>query len=368
MKNSWLLLAGALTLALTACGQSGGDGPSGAERAAGVWTRAADPPLSARYGPLLAWTGEEVLVVGGHSGPPCPPNADCAMPDDGVRDAAAYGVAGDVWRPLAEPPVDLDRFAGHVVVDGDLVVGTPDAWWTYDVSADAWREVPLPGGVVGVPEAVDGGRVLTHAGRRISTLDLATGAWHELPADPLRPALRGGGVFATGAGVVLTGVSYQEAAPDEPILTQADVWDGTTWRRLPPTGMIGPLLHWTGQRLVGAEVGSADGGEVDGWDRSYPFAGALDPSTGAWSELDDVPGYDDLRDSDWRVEAAEGSLVATAGHVYDDATGTWSRLGHPRSRLTQDLAGVWADGRLVVVGGADDDGDVATETWTWAPE
>jgi hypothetical protein len=201
----------------------------------------------------------------------------------------------------------------------------------------------------------------------LHVLDLAAGEWRSLPADPLTPRLTEGRVFATDAGIVLAGVNYEEAAPDEPTLTQADVWDGESWRRLPRTGMIGPLYHWAGERILGLEIGGADGGEVDGWGRWYPFAGALDPATGEWSAVDGVPDYEEARKADWRVEAADGPLFATAGFVYDDRTGDWTLLGRPDSDLDWELTGVWADGRLVVFGGADEDGDLSAETWVWAP-
>ena len=123
----------------------------------------------------------------------------------------------------------------------------------------------------------------TDAGCTASTSRRGPGA--SCPADPLAPPLTDGSVFATDDGLVLTGVNYEEAAPDEPTLTQADLWDGSSWQRLPRTGMIGPLYHWTGERLVGLEIGGADGGQVNGWDRWYPYAGALDVATGRWSEI-----------------------------------------------------------------------------------
>ncbi len=219
-----------------------------------------------------------MLALGGHTGPACPPSADCVDLDDEARDGAAYDPETDTWRPVAVAPVDVDRFTGHVVVDGLLVVGDADGWWSFDAATDAWARLPQPGVRIGAPEAALDGRVYSHVGSRVQYLDLATATWTELAPDPLEPRLQDAGVFATDAGVVLTGVNYDEAAPDEPTLTQADVWDGSTWRRLPRTGMIGPLYHWTGERLVGAEIGSADGGQVNGWDRAYPFGGRLDPA------------------------------------------------------------------------------------------
>jgi hypothetical protein len=364
VKTAALLVALALASALAACG-----GPVGHDAATvggAAWTRAAAGPLSARHAPLLAWTGQEVLVVGGHTGAPCPPNADCPLPDDHARDAAAYDPGSDTWRPIADAPADLDRYVGHVVADGDLVVGGAEAWWRYDAEADAWSR--LPGATeMGAPEVAADGVVYTHVGRRVRALDLATGEWRSLPEDPVEPPLTEGAVFATDAGIVLAGVDHGEAAPDEPTLTQADVWDGGSWRRLPRTGMIGPLSHWTGERLIGLELGGADGGEVNGWDRWYPYAGAVDPATGEWSAIDRVPDQDGVGDAAWRVEAAAGPLVATSGFVYDDRAVSWTRLGRPASDLAEELTGVWAAGRLVVVGGADEDGEVSAETWIWTP-
>jgi hypothetical protein len=358
-------LLAALALVAAGCGD---EAPGRPEPAAAVeWTRAADLPLAARYAPLLVWTGDDVLALGGHTGPACPPNASCVEQHDNVRDGAAYDPVADTWRALPDAPIDLDRFTGHALVDGTLVVGSDRGWWSFDLADEAWTRLPSPERGSSGPEAADDGRVYTHVRNRVQALEVATGAWTELPPDPLTPRLTDGTVFATDDGVVLTGVNYQETAPDEPTLAQADLWDGTAWRRLPRTGMIGPLYHWTGQRLVGAEIGGADGGQVNAWDRWYPFAGALDPRTGEWSELPGVPGYDDLDQRGWRVEAAAGQLIATAGFVYDDGRGTWTELGRPPSDIRQDVTGVWAGDRLVVVGGSDDGFEPVGEAWVWAP-
>lgn len=355
-----LVALAALALLLTACEDAGGDAATGAP----AWSRAADSPLSARYGPLLAWTGEEVLAFGGHTGPPCPPNADCTVLDDLAPDGAAYDPDTDSWRPLADPPVGVDRYTGHVMAHGELVVGDQRAWWTYDPGADTWRRIPDPPARVGPPEAARGRLAYTHWGSRVYAVDPTQGEWTALPPNPLTPRLRDGNLFATDdAGVVLTGVDYAGTAPDEPTLTQVDVLPGDTWQRLPATGMIGPLYHWTGDRLVGLEIGGADGGEVNGWDHWYPFAGALDPATGEWSEIPGIPGLEDLSDGNWRVEAAAGPLVATSGFAYDDDSGVWTPLGRPDSELDRELTAVWAGDRLVVVGGADEDGDLLSETW-----
>ncbi|QIG44761.1 hypothetical protein G5V58_20010 [Nocardioides anomalus] len=344
-----LLAALLLALALAGCADADGtvDRPS-----AGTWSRAADPPLSARYGPLLAWTGSEVLALGGHTGSGCPPSASCVDQHDGTRDGAAYDPDRDAWRPLADAPLEVDRFTGHVVVDGVPVVGDDRQWWSYDATADAWTA--LPAGAGGAPETALDGVVYSHVRAQVQALDLATRTWSDLPSDDLAPRLRDSGLFATPVGVVLIGADDRDTAPDEPTLTRADLWDGTTWRRLPETGQTGPFVHWTGQHLVNPDFGSDDGGEVDAWDRPYPHGGRLDPSTGAWSPLaGDPPAYGDAGADAWPLDAASGPLVAVGGFVYDDDAGTWTLLGRPGSPIRQDLASVWAGDRLVTVGGTD---------------
>jgi hypothetical protein len=353
-----LLAALALAVVLAACGEASGSGTGSSS----TWTRATDPPLSPRYAPLLAWTGTEVLTFGGHTGRACPANASCVDLHDGTRDGAAYDPETDTWRLLADAPLPVDRFTGHVVVDGTLVVGDARRWWSYDAAADAWTA--LPAGARGAPETALDDTVYTHVRGQVQALDLDTRSWTTLPPDDLAPRLQDGGLFATDAGLVLTGVDYGAAAPDEPTLTQADLWDGTAWRRLPETGQIGGFVHWTGERLVNPDTGGADGGEVDNWGRTYPNGGRLDPATGAWSPLRaPVPTYGDAPDDAWRLDAAAGPRLCVGGFVYDDAAGTWRLLGRPDSPILDDLASVWAGDRLVTVGGTDRDHRPVGEAW-----
>ena len=107
------------------------------------WERLPAVPLSPRTDPVVAWTGTEVVVVGGNTGWVCPPNADCAGPTDlaagrrrprpGDRD-----LADD--RPRARRPLgQLGVAAGTPSSSVDLLVVRGDArdrtWRGYDVSA-----------------------------------------------------------------------------------------------------------------------------------------------------------------------------------------------------------------------------------------
>lgn len=61
-----------------------------------------------RYNPAVAWTGSELLVVGGSSGP-------------GIHDfVLAYDPDVDEWRTLTNPPGDVDAW--------DNSIGGPGVW------------------------------------------------------------------------------------------------------------------------------------------------------------------------------------------------------------------------------------------------
>lgn len=135
------------------------------------------------------------------------------------------------------------------------------------------------------------------------------------------------------------------------------------------SGQIGWFHAAVAGKVVGAEAGGADGGEVDGWDRWYPAGGTLDPSTGEWEPLDvpDLTGR-----PGWYVEAYGDDVLVSNGSYRDlSHDGGWTRMGRPDSILDSYLSSVWAGDRLFVWGGIDDDrgydGPGGPESWTWAP-
>lgn len=67
------------------------------------WRPIAESPLLARSGAVAVWTGSEMVVFGGDTGPPCPPGARCIGPtvDELALDGAAYDPDTDSWRPVA---------------------------------------------------------------------------------------------------------------------------------------------------------------------------------------------------------------------------------------------------------------------------
>lgn len=196
MRIGLAICAAAVLLGVAGCGAT----EDAAGPAAG-WTQLPASPLSPREYATVHWTGTEVLMIGGSDSSPCPPNAQCIAPTTPpLGDGAAFDPATRTWRMIAPAPAPFDW--AEVVQLGDLVYfatsdnsGRPDtraAFLAYDVGRDRWTDLPVPTG-----SDFEGG--LAAAGDRVVfystgdefgehpdwSFDPATGAWTELPDDPL---------------------------------------------------------------------------------------------------------------------------------------------------------------------------------------
>lgn len=344
----------------------------------GHWRELPAPPLSPRADAQAVWTGREVLVIGGETNP-CPPNADCALSPSGLRDGAAYDVRTNSWRPIPPAPVPVGPGDHLVVADGVVVLSDTRSgsarWFTYEPDHNRWTRVDdVPPGIGELPSAI-GSEVYVAAGRRVAVYDVTRFRWSFLPADRIEPALAQRTLTATDVGPVVTGEdSSQPHDGSVPRLLLADVWDGSHWRRMPPSQQLaGNAWSWTGTRMIDPEPFTLDGGEVNGWGRSYPMGGTLDPATGTWGPLPEAlvnaPMGDDRG---WAVSASGGPWIAVLGQVYDDSTGRVWQLPRPAGAPDYGIAAAWADGRLLTFGGADSTqgytGDALTRrAWIYTP-
>ena len=265
-----------------------------------------------------------------HGAAPCPPNADCAPPDVAVlRDGAIYDPAADAWTSIADAPIPL---AGQVVADvmGDVAyflvapgeAGGSSTLLSYDASADKWDELPpppVPGDLVATGDELV---VFVPSHESYSAdhivpadplppdvvFDLSSATWAELPADPHRPSFDRK-VVATDAGLVLLArARVPDPGVDPPIVRAAvlnapgDLAAGH-WSTLPDGEILWTDgFSWTGGLLVNPDQSSADGGETNNWGRSYPAGGILDPKTGRWSDLPDLPADADRPPPDLPIE------------------------------------------------------------------
>ena len=342
--------------------------------------------LSPRTNAHAFWTGSTVLVIGGVDDVGCPPNGDCVQRELPLSDGAAYDPVTKAWTEMPDAPVPLGHVSGGVVA-GSLYLWVPgfepgarSAFLSFTPGDKEWVELPPP------PFDLESSMNIVAAGDQLVAFqgthefglepdlsyDPRTEAWTELPPDPLTPAFDRQMIW-TDEGLVLLG---RELVPNpgsaEPSRVLAARLDGqdNTWERFPDSETIGGPWQWTGDKLVNASIGGADGGQVIGWGRSFPYGGILDPATGEWSEL---PGTPDVS-GDFRgfSVAGGGWAVSADGWALHAASDTWVALRPPAAGVAEDgQAAVWAGDRLFVFGGSrvvDERFVLVGGGWSWSPE
>jgi hypothetical protein len=109
----------------------------------GEWRQLPAAPIAARHGMVSAWTGEELVVWGG-----------TGAAGEQFADGAAFAPAADEWRAIADAPLQPRGGASGAWLDGELIVfggrdldveeGARDLAdaAAYNPDADAWRELP----------------------------------------------------------------------------------------------------------------------------------------------------------------------------------------------------------------------------------
>jgi hypothetical protein len=310
-----------LLLVLGACGSGPtvSSGPGEPETGA-RWHRVVDGPLSARHDPVGAWVDDRFVLVGGVPGPPCPASADCAADPAPLRDGATYSPGNRSWTGIADAPDEVAATVGPSAVVGSvLYVRSASGLLAYDVERDAWTRVPAP------PTPFDH---LTAAGDRLvafgdgtggaSVLDQAVGRWLRLPPDPLRRVVDRWWVW-TGDRLMVAG--HADVPEDRPPLVRIAFLDAelSGWGRVRETDLVGWAPVAVAGRVVWPSTQSLDGGQVNGWGRSYPEGGILDPSSGEMAPMPKPPSG----------EGGTCCAVTTQryadvyGHLLDPVRRTW---------------------------------------------
>ncbi len=286
--------------------------------ASGTVDRLAESGQAWRYNPAVAWTGSELLVVGGSSGP--------AIDDF----ALAYDPEIDVWRTLANPPGDVDAWNNSI--------GGPGVWtgeelliWQHGLgfnpATETWRNLTnYPGPTRSFPATVStGDEIIVWGGCDASipqcddvgegllndgvVYDIETDTWRAMPPSPLAAGVHPVATLAGDAAVFYAGdtTTSLEGA-------QTARYDPATgeWTALadPP---IEPRRYaaaaWTGQHFViwGGEKTS------ESW---HGDGAALDPATGTWELLPEPPP---------RSERDRHAMTWTGDHLY--IVGGWATNG-----------------------------------------
>jgi hypothetical protein len=349
--------------------------PAPASGGRGTWEAMAPGPLAARLNPVMAGWGDSVVVVGGRIERPCPPNASCVRDlRETQRDGALYDVPSRSWTPLPPAPRPLDASSSAVV--GDVLYlwlpqegGDRPAVLALDLAARTWHELPrppaVPGGYLRLVAA--GGQLVAHHGEvgRADAVDLMwvpgpgepdDGRWEVLPTQPFGASYDRSMVWTGETLVLVTPGAPPSQERTGPPFLRAAVLEGQSWRVLPDQEVViggSSDWSWTGDRVVSATTYEADGGQVNGFGRSIPSGGYLDPRTGVWSVLPEAPTEQERAGRAPAPSAAGGRWVANGeGLVLDTREQRWIVLPPQPEQADQDASAAWAAGRLVVWGGA----------------
>lgn len=371
------------------CGSTADPAEPAAAQPGDKWERLADPPLTPRNGAIGVWTGDAVILIGGDEWS-CPPNASCAVPEfPPLADGAAYDPESDTWRSIADAPVPFAWAETAVIGDTAYFwlpatgrVGTRPAFLSYTPATDTWAELAWPQ----AQSADSGWYRLVAAGDRLVAwagsdeqgerpdwiFDPATTTWERLPDDPLSDAYDRELVWSGDRLVLFDHEHVPNPNSERPSPTRVATLDlaSGSWEQLPEGEILaaGPWFA-DGTRLINPTLGSADGGEVNGWGRAYPNGGVFDLATREWSGLPDPPA------EEYGVAAGvvghDGArFFGYRGHVLDASSGAWRSVPTLDELMAVDgRTVVTAGSDLVVFGGTDwtegGSGELRNDAWIW---
>jgi hypothetical protein len=336
------------------------------------WSQLPEAPLSGRTGASVATVGDRLFVFGGSS-LLCPPGADCALPPDPpFTDGAILDLATGSWTPMADLPSSLILTATVVVGDDIYGLGRcggpqdcPGAtrFLRYNTTEDTWQELPLLAAagsfrLVALGEDVVAYATTDELGPVADQLyDVAAGAWHPLPDDPLPPVYDRFAVAFDGQlllfGSPLGGGSTKVVAALDPT--------AQSWESLRESGTQGFQAWRIGSEIVlNPHFGlSAEGG-------------VYDPVEKQWSNLPEGPAAETWNgDMAGVVGSDEATFEYAYGWVLDSTTDTWIEIPpRPGSTTTSDSTIAAVGTSLVVFGGqrwTGSNGELLNEIWRWNP-
>lgn len=376
-----ILATWGLTLGLLAgCGQQPVPVDPDVSHGGPGWTRLPDGPLTGRTEAVLAGVGGRGYVIGGWEFL-CPPNADCATPEEPLlRDGASVDPATGEWRPIAPAPYGL-RHADSAVLGDRLFLLTgcrsgpdcrgPLGLLRYDTAGDTWAELAdLPASVEHADLVAATGRLIALSGsdeygeRPDHLYDATRDTWTALPDDPL-PDVYDRQAVGDGDRLLVFGSPH---SPDPEAGVQPKVGASLdlatqSWTRLPDAPGAGYQVWGAGGTAwLNPHFGPDGGGVLDlGTDTWRPFPRG--PEGGGWTG--------DLAGVVWQ----DGAVYEyDAGWVRDVRSDGWLRIPERRGGAVEESVTSVGDSLLVFGGQSWDsqdttnsEGELVAAAWVWRP-
>jgi hypothetical protein len=372
----WSAVAGVcVTLLAVGCGPAGPARPAAAAALVhGHWSVLAASPLGSRQGPVVAWTGQELLEIGGTEGN--------AAPGDG----AAFDPADNRWRRIAPVPGRVSTMAAASVWTGSRLFvfgGQPLTYKTtlgsaaalYDPASDRWAVTATApfGRGLSQPAAVRAGRLVVVAGVEgsrveVASYDPAAGKWRrqDPPLPAAHPAL-GIALVATADRVIIWSLwgRLQQTGPNsftgysgvDVRALAAGRWRDVTggW----PQHQTVPPPLFTGRQIL------IPPGQIWCGACSHPAGGQpgflADPGTLRITPLPRGPLDDTSPVMVWTGRAAlainPGAAISGPGGTvrpgdmaaWDPASGAWRRLPGAPGPLQDDATPAWTGRELLAI-------------------
>lgn len=346
------------------------------------WTRLSDPPLSPRVRASTAWTGKEIVVVGG-SIERCPVAAGCGGGSESLlSDGAAYDVAARTWRAMAPSPVPITSQMGVAEVGGNVFVlascqppacKESAALLRYRSADDAWDVLPAPpGGSASFRLSGSGSSVLAYdlGGIESPTIwrfDATSSSWTALPRPPFSNPLNQPVVLGHGDDVLVFGQDLLRTKNS--ISSGRDLIAGA--RHSSATGAWTPLAGARGSRVQPRVL---DGLVVLNPGLQESTGGILDLATGAWVPLPTGPvasispflGVDPSNQLAGALGSTAATFDATSGWVLDLPAATWVQVPPIDDRTSGDSFTAFGR-RLFSFGGMrfPGAGELLNDAWVW---
>ncbi len=295
------------------------------------WTPIATDPRGPIRASDAVWTGTEALVFGGFD------------PDGNfVTGGTAYEPTSDTWRVIADPPATVTNrrinplvaWTGTEVLviggdnpDGSLLLSYGTA---FDPAHNTWRGTTLPNGFISnrSPSAWTGSELLVWpwGGRGSPDLgflplayDPVTDEWRGLGHPPIVERERAASVWTGEEWIIWGGTTGSQELDDGAAYNPAT----DTWRVIAAAPLAARRVAgvWTGSEMIVTAGSSGGNRDTGNGEFAHADGAAYNPATDSWRSITSGPGHPGfipLWTGTHMLMFAKGGVS-----VYDGASDVW---------------------------------------------